>query len=89
MFEYILRLFILIPLVGALAWGSLWMWRRVQSGSPLGSTAQSPVRMISALSLGAGGKLAVVEFGGRTLLIAVSRSQIALIADDAGDAVHD
>ena len=34
MFEYLLRLFLLVPLVGGLAWGSFWLWRRVQLGLP-------------------------------------------------------
>ena len=29
---YIIKLLILIPLVGGLAWGSLWLWRRAQPG---------------------------------------------------------
>ena len=35
MFEYILRLLILLPIVGGMAWGSLWLWKRVQMGVPL------------------------------------------------------
>jgi hypothetical protein len=36
--------------------------------------------------MGTSGKLAVVEFGGRELLIAVSRTQISLIAEsEKGD----
>ena len=32
MWAYILKLVILIPLVAGLAYGSLWLWRRVQPG---------------------------------------------------------
>lgn len=81
MFEYILRLLILVPMVGGLAWGSLWMWKRVQAGLPQARHADQPVRVSASLSLGASGKLAVVEFAGRQLLVAVSRSGISLIAD--------
>ena len=28
MLEYILRLLILLPIVGGMAWGSLWLWKR-------------------------------------------------------------
>ena len=38
MFEYILRLLILLPLVGGMAWGSLWLWKRVQMVSRSGIT---------------------------------------------------
>lgn len=86
MTDYILRLFILIPMVGGLAWGSLWLWRRVQLGLPVQGSAARPARMVDVMPLGTSGKLAVVEFGGRELLIAVSRTQISLIAEsEKGD----
>jgi flagellar protein FliO/FliZ len=81
MFEYILRLFILVPTVGGLAWGSIWLWRRLQLGLPVTTLTQKPARMIDILSLGTAGKLAVVEFGDRELLIAISRTQISLITE--------
>ena len=81
MFEYILRLFILVPLVGGMAWGSLWLWRRMQLGLPITAVTAKPARMIDIIPAGAGAKLAVVEFGDRQLLIAISRSQISLIAE--------
>jgi flagellar protein FliO/FliZ len=82
MTEYILRLFILVPLVGGMAWGSLWLWRRVQLGLPVQGAIAKPARMIDVLPMGTSGKLAVIEFGGRELLIAVSRTQISLIAEN-------
>jgi len=88
MFEYILRLFVLVPMVGGLAWGSLWLWRRAQLGMPGMPGHNAPARaarMVDVVSLGTSGKLAVVEFGGRELLIAVSRTQISLIAENRGD----
>lgn len=88
MFEYILRLFILVPLVGGLAWGSLWLWRRVQLGLPVQGATSKPARMIDVLPMGTSGKLAVVEFGGRELLIAVSRTQISLIAENEKGDFH-
>jgi flagellar protein FliO/FliZ len=86
MVEYLLRLALLLPLVGGLAWGTLWLWRRLQMGLPVAPSTSKPARMIDVLPLGTGGKLAVVEFAGKQLLVAVSRNQISLIADDnAGD----
>lgn len=86
MFEYIIRLVILLPLVGGMAWGALWLWRRVQLGLPTHASVGRPAKMVDVISLGTSGKLAVVEFGGRELLIAVSRSQISLLAEsDKGD----
>ncbi len=80
MAEYFLRLLVLVPLVGALAWGSLWLWKRVQIGLPAHRPAEKPARIVDVVTLGASGKLAVVAFGGKTLLVAASRHGIALIA---------
>ena len=85
MTEYFLRLLILIPLVGALAWGSLWLWKRMQIGLPLRSSTDRPARIVDVLTLGTSGKLAVVSFGGKTLLIAASRQGVSLIAEGDGD----
>lgn len=79
--EYILRLVILVPLVGALAWGSLWLWRRVQAGLPVMRAPERTVRVVDAVPLGPGSKLAVVRFDERNLLVAVSRGQISLLAE--------
>jgi flagellar protein FliO/FliZ len=86
MADYILRLFILIPVVGSLAWGSLWLWRRVQLGLPAHAAPDKAARIIDVLPMGQSGKIAVIAFGGRELLIAVSRTQISLLAEnDQGD----
>jgi flagellar protein FliO/FliZ len=85
MFEYILRLAILLPLVGGMAWGSLWLWRRVQLGLPVQGTPDRVVRVVDAVPLGTGTKLAVVRFDGRDLLVAVSRGQVSLISESRGD----
>lgn len=74
--EYLLRLFLVVPLIGALAWASLWVWKRVQLGLPVKPENSRPVRVIDAVTLGTNGRLLVVEFGGETLLLGVSRSGI-------------
>lgn len=90
MLEYILRLLILLPIVGGMAWGSLWLWKRVQMGVPLGSSAKQdrPVDLVGVLPLGPGSKLAVVEFAGQQILIAVSRNGITRLADNSQGDFH-
>ena len=90
MLEYFLRLLILLPLVGGLAWGSLWLWKRVQMGVPLGGGAKQdrPVDLVGVLPLGPGSKLAVVEFAGQQILIAVSRNGITRLADNSQGDFH-
>jgi len=83
---YILKLLILIPLVGGLAWGSLWLWRRAQQGIGPGARRERLVTLLDATPLGATAKLAVVEFEGRKLLLAVSRTGVQLVADGSNQA---
>lgn len=78
---YILKLIILIPLVAALAWGSLWLWRRAQQGIGAAGKRERLVKLLDATPLGATAKLAVVEFEGRRLLLAVSRNGVQLVSD--------
>jgi len=91
MLEYILRLLILLPLVGGMAWGSLWLWKRVQMGVPLTGGAPKlgrPVEMIGVLPLGPGTKLAVVEFAGQQILLSVSRGNVTRLADNSQGDFH-
>ena len=85
MFDYFLRLLILIPLVGGLAWTSLWLWKRTQLGLPHRMPVNKPARIVDVLTLGTSGKLAVIEFGGKTLLVAASRQGVSLVAESIGD----
>lgn len=80
---YIIKLVILIPLVAGLAWGSLWLWRRAQQGIGGAGRRERLVTLLDATPLGATAKLAVVEFEGKRLLLAVSRTGVQLI-NEAG-----
>lgn len=80
MWAYILKLVILIPLVAGLAYGSIWLWRRVQPGMAMGQR-EKLVKLVDAVPLGATGRLAVVEFGDKKLLLAVSRNGIQLLSE--------
>lgn len=82
MTAYILKLVILIPLVAGLAWAALYLWRKLQPGMAMGQRERL-VKLVDAVPLGATGRLAVVEFGGRNLLIAVSRGGVQLLSESA------
>lgn len=89
MLEYILRLLILLPLIGGMAWGSLWLWKRVQMGVPLAGAKQArAVEMVGVLPLGPGTKLAVVEFAGQQILLSVSRTGVTRLADNSQGDFH-
>ncbi len=79
MTEYFLRLLFLVPLVGGLAFGALWLWRKAQPGMAGGASRERLVKVVDAVPLGASGRLAVVEFEGKRLLLAVSRNGVTRV----------
>jgi flagellar protein FliO/FliZ len=84
MLEYLLRLALMVPLIGSMAWGSLWLWRKTQLG--IGArNDQRVLEITDAAMIGAGCKLAVVRYRDRELLIAVNRTQTVLLAEQSAD----
>jgi flagellar protein FliO/FliZ len=79
MVDYLLRLLLLVPLVGGLAFLSLWLYRKLQPGMSFGQRERA-VRVIDAVPMGPLSRLAVVEFAGKRFLIAVSRGRVDTIA---------
>jgi flagellar protein FliO/FliZ len=86
MTEYIVRLLIMVPLIGGIAYGCLWVWKKTQGGMLVNISKQHrAVKVIDAIPMAQGTKLAVVEFAGRTLLLSSSRNGVTLIAEGDGD----
>jgi flagellar protein FliO/FliZ len=77
---YILNLVLMLALVAGMAVGALVLWRKVQPGMAFGRR-ESAVKLVDAMPLGTTGKLAVVDFAGQRLLLAVSRGRIEKIAE--------
>ncbi len=82
MTAYILKLLILVPLVGGMAFGALWLWRKAQPGMALGQRERL-VKVVDAVPFGTTGRLAVVDFADKRLLLAVSRGGVHLISEAA------
>ena len=61
---YFVKLLILLPLVGGMAFGALWLWRKYQPGMIAGQGDRS-LRLLEALPMGAFGKLGGVAGGAR------------------------
>ena len=80
MTAYLLRLLILLPLVAGMAFGALWLWRRVQPGMAFGPRERA-VKVVDAVPMGAMNRLAVVEFSGKRYLVGVSRGRMDLLAE--------
>jgi flagellar protein FliO/FliZ len=78
---YLLNLLVLLPLIAALAWGSLKLAARMQArfgGAPDGGRA---VRVIETTMLSPTLKLAVIEFHGREILVSASRQGLTRLAE--------
>lgn len=80
MFWYFVKLLILLPLVGGMAFGALWLWRKYQPGMMVGQNDRS-LKLLEALPMGTFGKLAVVEFEGKKILLSVTRGRIEKITE--------
>ena len=82
---YVVKLIVLLPLVGGMAFAALWLYRRYQPGM-MGGQSKRAIKLIDALPMGNTGRLAVVEFEGRRLLLSVTRGRIEKLCES--DAHH-
>ena len=80
MIWYILKLLVLLPLIGLLAWGCLKLAKKLQERAGAGAGTKS-VRIVETTMLSPTLKLAVIEFHGREILVSVSRSGLARLAE--------
>ena len=80
MFWYILKLIVLLPLIGLLAWGCLKFAQKMQNRA-MGVTGPKAAKIIETTMLSPTMKLAVVEFHGREILISVSRQGVTRLAE--------
>lgn len=80
MLWYVLKLIVLLPLIGALAWGTLVLARRMQQRAGIGGGTKS-VRIVETTMLSPTLKLAVIEFHGREILVSASRSGLTRLAE--------
>ena len=77
---YLINVLLMLALVAGMAVAALVLWRKLQPGVGFGRRATAGER-IDALPLGPTGRLAVVEFAGKRILIAVSRGRIEKLAE--------
>ena len=75
---YIIKLFIMLPLIGLMIYGCLWLYRKYQPQMMMRPNS-GMLNIVATLPLGVQSKLAVVEFGGRQILLAVTRNGIEKI----------
>ena len=77
---YLLNVLLMLLLVAGMAVGALWLTRKLQPGLGIGQRNRA-VKLVDALPMGAMGRLAVVEFEGKRLLVAVARGRIELLSE--------
>ncbi len=82
MAEYILRLALLLPLLGGLIWGSLWLTRFLQTrlAGAVGASGRH-LQLIETSLVAPGMKLAVVRFHDREILLGLSRQGMVRLAE--------
>ena len=82
MFWYVLKLLILLPLIGAMIWGSLKLAKKMQGqfGAPAGGGSKA-VRIVESTMLSPTMRLAVIEFHGREILVSTSRNGLTRLAE--------
>ena len=78
---YIVKLLVLLPLIAALAWGSLKLAARMQAKLGAANDGTKAVRVIETTMLSPTLKLAVIEFHGREILVSASRAGLTRLAE--------
>lgn len=91
MAEYILRLALLLPLLGGLIWGSLWLTRYLQTRLAGAPGAGAPgaggrgggrhLQLVETSLIAPGMKLAVVRFHDRDILLGLSRQGVVRLGE--------
>lgn len=84
--DYVLRLAIMLPLVCGLIIAGLWLTKRYNLGGLAGglksrSTTRSAARLSETVFLTPAVKLAVVDFEGKRLLLAVTKQGANLLSE--------
>lgn len=80
---YFLKLLLLLPLLGGMIWGSLWLTRKVQGTIAAGARKEvRAARLVETSMIGPGMRLAVIEFRGREILIGATRQGLVRLAEN-------
>ena len=81
MIWYLVKLLVLLPLIGGLAWASLKLAQRMQAKLGTPQNATKSVRIVETTMLSPTLKLAVIEFRGREILVSASRTGLVRLAE--------
>ena len=81
MIWYVIKLIVLLPLIGGLAWGTLKLAQKMQGRMGTSGGQAKRFRIVETTMLSPGLKLAVIEFGGREILVSASRQGLTRLGD--------
>jgi flagellar protein FliO/FliZ len=77
---YLLKLLVVLPLIGVLAWGSLKLTQKLQArGAAAGGERQ--VKVVETVMLSPTLRLAVIEFRGREILVSAGKGGLVRLAE--------
>jgi len=79
---YLLNVVVMLALVAGMAVGTLWLLRKLQPGMSTLGQKDRLVRIVDAVPVGmTGGRIAVVEFEGKRILVGVSRGRMDVLSE--------
>ena len=78
---YLLKLVILLPLIGGLAWATLKAAQKLQARLGAVPEGNRRARIVETTMLSPTLKLAVIEFHGREVLVSASRNGLVRLAE--------
>ena len=81
MLWYLLKLAVVLPLIGALIWGSLKLLQKLQARYGVATPGTRSVRIVETTMLSPSLRLAVIEFHGREILVSTSRNGLVRLAE--------
>lgn len=81
MLWYIAKLVFLLPLIGAMVWGSLKLARHMQERFGMAPAGTRSVRVVETLMLSPTQRLAVLAFHDREILVALGRGGLTRLAE--------
>jgi len=79
---YLLNVVVMLALVAGMAVGTLWLLRKLQPGLSVGGQKDRLVRIVDGVPVGmTGGRIAVVEFEGKRILVGISRGRMDVLGE--------
>lgn len=78
---YLLKLFLILPLLAGLIWASLKLTRRMQERIAGGDGRPRRAQVLETSFLAPGIRIAVIEFHGKEILVSASRNGLTRLAE--------